>query len=126
VQGRCEGIAAKPNGRTRALEQAEKLERHRDHEESGGNRQKSLASAEQAFQYQYLAQRASDRTQKAVGRQPTSIVEQVTPDGRSVPAWIVAERTGKAAAHPDAMKAACEPGGEYHQIVGHWQITLPS
>jgi hypothetical protein len=106
----------------RALEQAEKLQRHGDHEESGGNRQKSLASVEQAVQHQHLPQRTGDRTQEAVSRQPTRIVEQVTSEGRSMPAWIVAERTSETAAHPDAMKAACETGGKYHQIVGHWQL----
>ncbi len=128
-------LPPKPIGHTmKALEQAEKLKGHGDHEETGGNRQNSLGGVERTVQdgdrhsprgAQHRAQRAGDPAQEAVGRQPARIVEQVTLDGRGSPAWIVAERTGKAAAHPDAVKAACEAGGEYHQIVGHWQIILP-
>ena len=74
----------------------------------------------------HRTERAGDSAQEAVGRQAASIIEQMTLDGRGPPAWIAAQRAGKAAAHPDAVKAAGEAGGEYQQIVGHWQITLPS
>jgi hypothetical protein len=36
---------------------------------------------------------------------------------------LAIERTDEAAAHADAMKAAGETGGKYHEIIGHWQIT---
>ena len=117
------------------LEETEKLKGHGDHEEPGGNRQNSLGGVERTVQHRdrhtlrgapHRTERAGDSAQEAVGRQPASIIEQVTLDGRGPPARIAAERAGKAAAHPDAVKAAREPGSEYQQIVGHWQITLPS
>jgi hypothetical protein len=39
---------------------------------------------------------------------------------------IAAQRAGEAAAHTYAVKAACEPCGENHQIGGHRQIILPN
>ena len=33
--------------------------------------------------------------------------------------WIAAQRTGKAPAHPDAMKAACETRGEDYKVSAH-------
>jgi len=119
----------------KALEQAEKLQRHGDHEEPGGNRQNSLGGVERSVQQgdrhtlrgaPHRAQGAGKAANEAVGRQPAQIVEQVALDGCRASARIVAERTGKASAHSDAVEAASEPGGEYYQIVGHRQIVLPS
>ena len=107
----------------KALEETEKLKCHGDHEEPGGNRQNSLGGVERTVQDRdrhtlrgapHRTERAGDSAQEAVGRQPASIIEQVTLDGRGPPAWIAAQRAGKAAAHPDAVKAAREPGSEYH------------
>src|SRR5260370_7356657 len=116
----------------KALQQAEELQRHADHEQPRNNREDSLGGVEGATHERdrhslrrayHLAQRAREPTQKAVGRQSTCVVEQVAQDGRSVPIRIAAERAGKAAAHADAMKAACKARSEEHKIVTHGRIS---
>ena len=119
AQRHGERVAAKADRHAmKALEQTEKLESHGDHQEPGGDRQKSLRGVERTAQDRdlqplrgapHLAQRAGERAEEAIGRQPAGIVEEVTPDGRGVPSWIASERTGKATAHADAMEAAGEP-----------------
>jgi hypothetical protein len=132
AQGHGECAAEADSHTMKALEHSEKLQRHGDHEEPSGDRQQPLGGVERTAQHwdryssrgaQHLAQRAGHRTQETVGGQSARVVEQVAPHGRGRPARIATERTGKAPAHADAVKAACEAGGKYHQIVGHWQIT---
>ncbi|WP_292183361.1 hypothetical protein [Mesorhizobium sp.] len=43
-------------------------------------------------------------------------------DGCASASLIAAQRTGKAAAHADAMKAACKSSGEDHEVVDHWRF----
>src|SRR5258705_13058551 len=110
-----------------ARKQAEELQSHRDHEQSGDDRQNALAGVERAAQQchpplrcaYYLAQCAGKRAQKAVGRQPAEIVKQVALECCTLSVWIAAQRAGKAPAHPDAMKAACETRGKDYKVSAH-------
>ena len=88
-----ERAAAKADRDTvKALEQAEKLQRHGDHEQPGDNRQNSLAPcrADRSAPgpsypcevHTTWPERAGERAEEAVGRQPAHIVEQVALDGR--------------------------------------------
>ena len=98
-----------------AVQQAEELQRHGDHEQPGDDRENSLGGVERTVQQRRppspcaraddLAERAGERAEEAVGRQSAGIVEQVAHDGRASPARIAAQRAGKAAAHADAVKA---------------------
>src|SRR6266478_1546676 len=116
----------------KALQQAKELQRHANHEQPRDNREDSLGGVEGAAQQRngrslrrtyHLAQRAREPAQEAVGRQSACVVEQVAQNGRAVPIRIAAKRTGKAAAHADAMKAAGKACPEEHNIVGHGRLS---
>src|SRR5260370_235946 len=116
----------------KALQQAEELQCHADHEQSRDNRENSLRGIEGAAYERdrhslrrayHLAQRPRETAQEAIGRQSPCVVEQVAQDGRSAPTRVAAERAGKAAAHADAMKAAGKARREEHQIVSHGRIS---
>ena len=105
-----------------ALQQAEELQRHGDHEEPGDNREDSLCGVERAVQQRNRrsmrgdgpAQGTGERAEEAVGRQAANIVEQMTLGGERRTAHIAAQRTGKAATHADAVKTAGKPGSKDH------------
>src|SRR5258706_11813440 len=116
----------------KALQQAEELQRHADHEQPCNNREDSLGGVEGATHERArhslrgaypLAQRAREPAQEAIGRQSACVVKQVAQDGRAVAMRIVAKRACKAAAHADAMKAAGKARREEHQIVSHGRIS---
>ena len=122
AQRRGEGAAAEADrSAMEALEQAEELQRHGDHEEPGDDGEDSLSRVERAVssgnrcslrRADDLAQGAGERAQEAVGRQAADIVEQMALGGRAPAARIAAQRTGKAAAHADAVEAAGKPGSK--------------
>src|SRR5882724_8111590 len=117
-----------------ARQQAEELQSHREHEQSGDDRQNALAGVERAAQEwdrhplrcaYYLAKCAGKRAQKAVGRQSAEIVEQVALECCTLSVWIAAQRTGEAAAHTDAVEAACETSGKDYKVSAHrWSALL--
>jgi hypothetical protein len=115
-------------------QQAKELQRHGDHQQPGEDRENPLTGVKRTAQQRDcgslrraydLAEGTRESAKKAVGRQSTGIVHQMAQDRRAASQRIAAQRTSKPAAHPDAVKTACEPCDEDHEIGGHRQIALP-
>jgi hypothetical protein len=109
------------------------LERHGNHEKPGGDGENALAEIEGIARQAHALRRADDLAEhsrkhahEAIGRQAAGIVEQMTRDSRSAAAGVATDRTGKAAAHAHAVKAACEAGAEEQQIGTHQTIDITS
>jgi hypothetical protein len=114
-------------------DEAEELERHRDHQKPGEDGEEALAKIEGAARQAEALRRADDlaehsrkHAQKAIGGQAAGVVEQMAHDGRAAAAGVAADRAGKAAAHADAVKAACETGAEEQQILTHGTVDATS
>ena len=125
-----EGAAAEADRKAmKRLQHAEELQRHRDHEQSGDDREYALGRVQRAAEQRdrgsllcakYLPQRARQHAEKAVGGQPAGIIEEVPQRGCAAAATrIAAERAREAAAHADAMKTTGKARGKHNQVVGH-------